>query len=487
MQYKWIALIVTDIGILMSSIDSRILIIGLPTVAHQLHAGPEEAIWITQGYLLAGTVGLLFIGRITDMFGRVRLYNWGFVIFTIGSALCAISSNSFELIAFRVVQGAGSAFLLTNSVAILTDGSPKEELGFILGLSQTAWRIGSVVGLTLSGIILSFVDWRGLFYVNIPIGIVGTALSFIKLKEVGTKDRSKRMDWLGFTIFSIALILVLVGLTLVTYGPSGYAQGLPFLIVGLILTVVFVKIESSVSDPLLDLALFKIKTFAYANLAQLLNSLAWAGLGLAVSFYLQIELGYPPLEAGLAIIPIEASFFVFAILAGKWSDRYDAGILSAAGLALITLGFAVMYSLGSNSSYFLIAAALVLSGIGNGIFTPPNTKAIMASVPAQRRGVASGFRQTMWYVGFTASFGLIVLFFTFGISYANFSSLLQGATSQIADLALAKTQFLNGFRIAILIIALIDVIGIVPSLLMREKWNGLARDSEKTKQISDAI
>src|SRR5579872_3740217 len=170
MQYKWVALTVTTVGTLMAGIDTRIVIVGLPTVAQQLGANVEEVIWVSQAYLLASTIGLLLIGRVTDVVGRVKIYNIGFIIFTIGSALASVSFSPYELIGSRMVQGVGSAMLITNSAAILTDAAPRNELGTILGINQIAFRVGSIAGLTLSGIIISLASWRALFYINIPIG-----------------------------------------------------------------------------------------------------------------------------------------------------------------------------------------------------------------------------------------------------------------------------------------------------------------------------
>ena len=182
MQYKWTVLTVTTIGTLMAGIDSRLIIVGLPTIASELKAGPEELIWISQAYLLASTVCLLLIGRLADIFGKIKLYNLGFLVFTIGSGLSAISSDATQLISFRVLQGVGAGMILANSAAIVTDSSPPNELGFMIGINQTALRVGAVAGLTLSGIILSVTDWRALFYINIPIGIFGTIWAYMRLK-----------------------------------------------------------------------------------------------------------------------------------------------------------------------------------------------------------------------------------------------------------------------------------------------------------------
>lgn len=202
MQYKWTALTVTTVGTLMAGLDSRILVIGLPTIAKQLHASAEETVWFSQSFLLSSTVALLLIGRFSDLYGKVRIYNIGFIIFTFGSALSSISFDPQELIAFRAVQGIGAAILLANSTAIVTDSSPAKELGMMIGINQTALRSGAMAGLTLSGVILSITDWRGLFYVNIPIGIFGTVWAYLRLREISKNPEARKIDWIGFLLFS---------------------------------------------------------------------------------------------------------------------------------------------------------------------------------------------------------------------------------------------------------------------------------------------
>ena len=400
MQYKWTALTVTSIGSIMAGLDIRILVIGLPTVASQLHAGPEEVIWISQSYLLASTVSLLIFGRVADQFGRVKLYNIGFTVFTLGSGLAAISGNSFELIGFRMVQGVGYALLSSSSAAIITDATPKKELGLIMGLSQTAYRIGGMSGLTLSGLILSFVNWRGLFYVNIPIGIFGTIWAYVKLREIGTNDVSKKIDWGGFGLFSIGLTLVLLAITFLSYGTTGYVEGVGFLIVGSSLLILFVRIESRQLTPMLDLKLFADKLFAAANVAQLLVTISWTGLLLLIAFYFQLGLGYSPLEAGLGIIPVEAVYLIFAIISGKMSDKYGSRLISTAGIFFLVVSNISMSFLGIHSAYLEVALVLATFGVGIGMFNAPNLSAIMGSVPSNRRLMRMHWTQYQWTLAF---------------------------------------------------------------------------------------
>lgn len=462
MDYKWTALSVTTVGVLMAGLDVRIVIIGLPAIAQQLHAGADDVIWISQSYLLASTICMLFIGRISDIFGRVKLYVIGFAIFSAGSVLCAISLNSYQLIGFRIVQGCGAAILVTNSSAIITDASPLKELGSMLGINQTAFRLGNMAGLTLSGLVLSVVDWRWLFYVNVPIGIFGTVWAHRRLREIATKDESKKMDYAGLCVFSAGLTLILLAITFLSYGSSDWLQGVTLMFLGSITLLIFIRIETTMPSPLLDLRLFKIKQFAMGNLAQLLNSLVWNGAIVLMAVYLQIGLGYTSLEAGLSVLPLDVAFLTFSLLAGKLSDKYGSRTLCTLGLSLISTAFFVISTFGPRTGFMEFALLLALIGVGNGLFNAPNLKAIMASVPANRTGIASAFRNLMYGAGNTASYGLAILLITLGIPYGNLSQLLQniGPTSVIAA---ARVEFFEGFKIAMLIFGVISALGIVPS------------------------
>jgi EmrB/QacA subfamily drug resistance transporter len=468
MQYKWTALSVTTVGVLITGIDSRILIVGLPTIAQQLHASAAEAIWITQSYLLASTIGLLLIGRISDLFGRIKIYNLGFVVFTLGSALCSLSGSAAQLILFRVVQGIGAGMIAANSAAVITDASPKNELGTMLGINHTAIRLGNIAGFTISGVILSLVDWRGLFYINIPIGIFGTIWAYVRLREIAVKDPVKKIDWTGFALFSIGLTLILVGITFLSYGFSGIEAGLFLVLFGGILMVVFIRTESRSFFPLLDLRLFKIRLFAMGNLAQLLNSLSWYAVLLLMAFYLQIGLNYSPLQAGVGILPVELTYLVVALVCGKLSDKYGTRILTTLGLSTNTIGFIYISTFGATTQYWQVALSLVIIGIGNGMFTAPNISAVMGSVPQNRVGIASAFRQTMFNVGLTTSYGLAILFLTLGISYQSLSSLLQSA-SNLPGSSVLRSEFLDGFRIAVFLLMLIDAAAIIPSAMRGSK------------------
>jgi EmrB/QacA subfamily drug resistance transporter len=473
MEYKWTALIVTIVGTTLSALSTRIVVIGLPTIASQLHVGAAELIWIGQSFLLIQVPLVLLVGRLSDIYGRVRLFNIGFILFTLGSALSALAQNGDQLIAFRVVQGAGGALLGTNSFAIMTDASPRNELGKFLGMTQTSFRFGSIVGLTLSGFILSFVDWRGLFYTSIPFGIVGLFLGYKLLREVSATDPERKIDWVGFGVFALGLTLALLAVTFLSYGLSGLYEGAILLAIGLVLIALFVKRESSISFPILDLKLFKNRVFAMGNVAASLNAVTWGMVTIILAFYLQIELGYSPLVAGLAIVPVEVTYLIASVVFGSLADRYGSRSLSSVGLAITGVTFLVMTSFSTMTSYWEIAVVLSVNGLGNGMFTSPNLRGIMGSVPAARRGVASGFQSTMFNVGFTSAYGLSVLFISFGIPYDKFTLLLQGTKAASSELFLAKSQFLAGFHIANLLLAVIAFFAVVPSLVRGSRMSEL--------------
>lgn len=268
LEYKWLALTVTTIGVLMVGIDTRIVIIGLPQVSEQLGADIEQAIWITQSYLLTNTLMLSLIGRLGDMFGRAKIYTYGFGIFTIGSALTSLGQNPVEVIIFRGVQGIGAALVFTNSIAILTDAAPRRQLGLFLGINQIAFRAGALLGLTLSGLILSFLDWRALFYINIPVGIFGTLWARRQLKETALLDTNRRIDWIGFVLFTTFLFCLMVGLTFAAYGTIGLATAYPLLIGAVVFIAVFIAYERRANYPLIYLRVFRIRQVS-GNLSQI--------------------------------------------------------------------------------------------------------------------------------------------------------------------------------------------------------------------------
>jgi EmrB/QacA subfamily drug resistance transporter len=462
-EYKWTVLTVTTVGVLMSGIDSRIVVIGLPVVAASLHADAEQAIWFTQAYIIGSTVALLFLGRVSDMVGRVKVYNLGFAIFTVGSLFTSLSNSPDFFIAARIFQGLGSAALFSNSAAVITDAFPHNELGNALGINSVAFRAGSMFGLTLSGLILSFFTWQYLFYVNIPVGIFGTLWAHRRLHEQSRPERSAKMDWPGFVTFSLFITFLLLALTYAAYGIGDYTFVGAFTIASLVSLAVFIRVERTHPQPLLDLDLLKIKEFTGAVLAQLINAMAWGAFILLISLHLQLVEGQTPFQAGISIVPFDIAMLFVGPLSGRLSDRYGTRPFATAGLAVISVALLAMSTLSPTTPYTTLLGFLILGGAGMGLFVSPNMSSVMGSVPSQRRGVASGLRATFFNIGFVLSFNIVIIVLTFYMPYGEITRIIasQGAAVNLRDV----TAFSRSLDNVFVVLAVINTIAIIPSLL----------------------
>ncbi|HUO43144.1 MAG TPA: MFS transporter [Methylomirabilota bacterium] len=464
MKYKWVVLTVTTVGVLMDGLDSRIVIIGLPQVAAALHADAEQAIWFTQAYVLAGTVALLLIGRVTDIVGRVKIYTAGFTIFTIGSALTSLSQNPNQFILWRGLQGLGVAMLFINSVAMIVDATPKKDLGLSLGINQIAFRFGAMAGLTLSGLILSFFDWRALFYVNIPIGIFGTFWAHHRLKELAKVEKKSKVDWLGFVSFSISITSFLLALTFGAYGLSEEVVVYGLVIVSAVSLTIFVAYENRQPQPLLDLSLLRNREFTGGVIAQLLNAIAWGAFLLLLSLYFQLVLDMSPLAAGVAIIPFDIAFLIVGPLSGRLSDKFGHLPFTTSGLALTSFALYLFSTVTMVTPISVVIAHMILVGAGMGLFVSPNISSVMSSVPEKRRGIASAFRATFFQVGYVISLNAAVLIMTIVIPYQTITQVIS-AVNPLTISGSDKVLFMRGLSIAYFWLAIVNVAAIPPSVL----------------------
>ncbi|MDG6995278.1 MAG: MFS transporter [Nitrososphaerota archaeon] len=462
---------VTTVGVLMAGIDSRIVIVGFPEVAAALHANAEEAIWFTQSYMLGSTVALLLIGRMTDIYGRVKIYNLGFVVFTVGSFLSSASLNPAMLIGFRAIQGLGSGVIFTNSAAIITDATPKDRLGLSLGVNQLGFRFGGMAGLTLSGLILSALDWRALFYINVPIGIFGTVWAHRRLKEIAKLDKGRGMDWVGISSFMCFVTSLLLALTYTAYGISQSTLYVVILLalISMVSITVFVWQERRSREPMLDLGLLKIREFTAGVSALLLNAIAWGAVLLLLSLYLQLSVGLSPFDAGIRILPLEIAFLASGPLSGLFSDRAKYLVpLTTSGLALTSISLFLFSTVGETTPYIYTAAYMVLVGIGSGLFVSPNIRTIMASVPIERRGIASAFRAMLWSVGFTVSLSIAVLFMTFTAPYSLITSMITSSLNPLTIPLHDRVLFVESLRNTYVWLGIINSLAI-PFVLVKVK------------------
>ncbi|WP_020573607.1 MFS transporter [Actinopolymorpha alba] len=438
-RYRWVALSNTTLGVLMATINSSIVIISLPAIFRGIQLNPlapgnvSYLLWMIMGFLLVSAVLVVSIGRLGDMYGRVRIYTYGFVVFTAASIALALdpfihSSGALWLIGWRVVQGIGGAMLFANSTAILTDAFPSDQRGTSLGINQVAAIAGSFLGLLIGGL-LSEWNWRAVFWVSVPFGILGTIWSYRSLHELGVRTRGS-LDWAGNLTFALGLTALLAGITYGIQPFGGHTMGwtnpwvLAALIGGVALLVAFCVIESRIADPMFHLGLFRNRAFSAGNLAGLLASIGRGGMQFMLIIWLQgiwlplrgYDFASTPLWAGIYLVPLTIGFLVAGPISGYLSDRYGARAFATGGLLLVTVTFAGLLMLPVEFPYWAFAALIGLNGIGSGLFSSPNTSAIMNSVPASQRGAASGMRGTFFNSGTSLSIGIFFSLMIIGLA-----------------------------------------------------------------------
>ncbi|MFI5417788.1 MAG: MFS transporter [Candidatus Lutacidiplasmatales archaeon] len=397
---SWVTLSNTTIGSFMAVLDSSIVLISLPTIGRELPGtSPEVLLWVVLSYNVVTTTLLLSFGRLSDLFGRVRLYTLGFAVFTVGSLLASLAMDGGELLAARIVQGVGAGFLFSNAAAILTDAFPPNRRGRALGINQVAAISGSMIGLVLGGILTTELGWRSIFWVNIPVGTIGTIWAYVQLRDTHPREVGARIDWLGNLTFGLGLTVLLLALTLGSLGGWGSPLILAGLLVGPALLVAFVQVERHARHPMFDPALFRIRTFVAGNAATGLSSLARGAFTFVMVFYFQGVLLDSPERAGILLLPLAAAFAVAGPISGAVSDRTGARYLGTAGLLVSSVGFLLLVQFPARGPYPLLAAAMVLLGVGQGMFAAPNRAEVMSSVPSARRGVAAGTSTTFLNAG----------------------------------------------------------------------------------------
>lgn len=474
MNYKWITLSNTTIGTLMASLDRNIVLIALPTIALDLHTSFFTLVWIVLVYWLVTASVLLNFGRLSDMFGRVKLYNMGFALFTLGSGLCSISQTGEQLILFRIIQALGAAFLFSNSAAIITDTFAENERAKALGLNQTSIVVGSVIGLVLGGFLTSYLGWRSIFWVNLPIGIFATIWSYARLRELGV-IRKEKIDWLGNTTFAGGLSMILLGITLATFKIINPYEIFLSIIGGLALLVLFIIIEKKVSRPMFDLSLFKIRLFTGGNIAIFLNALARGAFTLIMSFYLQgPSMKLNSLDAGIYLIPVSIALAVFAPVSGWLYDKYKLRFFTSTGLLVSALGFFILTRIGITTSFYEVVMPLVMIGGGMGIFASPNRASIMTSVPSSRRGVSAGISTTFVMVGNSFSIGLVFLIMTNIIPLHTVEQLFSGSFQPSSSVPISNpivNKFISSIHFVFFVSAIMMLASIIPSVI---RWNGTA-------------
>jgi MFS family permease len=451
-RYKWVALSNTTLGVLMATVNASIMLIALPDIFRGIHLNPltpgntNYLLWMILSFMIVTAVLVVSLGRLGDMFGRVKMYNLGFAVFTVFSILLTVTwmqgaAGALWMIIMRVGQGIGGAMLFANSNAILTDAFPENERGLALGINQVAAIAGSFIGLILGGV-LAPVAWRLVFFVSVPIGIFGTVWAYHKLQERGER-RPATIDWWGNLTFAVGLVAVMIGITYGIQPYGGHTMGwtsprvLAEIIGGVIVLIAFCVIETRSRQPMFRLELFRIRAFSAGNLASLLSAIGRGGMQFILIIWLQgvwlprhgYSFSETPLWAGIYMVPLIAGILIAGPLSGWLSDRYGARPFATGGMIVAAISFGLLELLPVDFSYVWFALILLLNGLGMGLFGSPNRAGIMNSLPPHQRGVGAGMSATFQNSAMVLSIGIFFSLMIAGLSAGLPGALRDGLTA----------------------------------------------------------
>lgn len=455
-QYAWWVLSVTSLGMFLATANSGTLLIALPNVERELGTSLLTLVWVILAYMVASTVLVLSAGRLADQFGRRRLFIGGMALFTLASLGAGFTDSGTTLILWRIVQGVGGAFVFANAGALVTDAFPREKLGLAMGTNTMVAAIGLVIGPVLGGWLVNF-GWAWVFWFNLPFGILGTVWAALVLHESGRPEGKARHDVLGNVLCLVGLTGLVLGLS--DAGLDGWSA--PMVLVGLAAAVIFlplfVVIEQRAISPMLDLSLFRIRVYWAAAAAAFLNGLARFALMFLFVFYFQGPQQDDPITAGVKLIPLAAGMLVASPIAGWWADRHGSRGMAVAGMLVSAAALAGMTTLQVTSPFWESALWLGIVGVGSGMFNSPNTAAMMAAVPANRRGIASGTRTMLQNTGAVISIALMLMIVSSVVPTKLLFSIFSGLTTGLSPEKLAP--FMRGMHLALWILVVFSLLG----------------------------
>lgn len=459
-RYKWVALSNTTLGTFMAVLDSTIMLIALPAIFRGIHIDPLQPgnsfylLWMILSFLIVTSVLVVGLGRLGDMYGRVRMYNLGFAVYTFFSLMLTITwmsgkAAAIYLVVMRVFQGVGAAFLIANSAAILTDAFPANQRGMALGVNQVAGLSGSFIGLVLGGV-LATINWRLIFLVSVPVGLFGTVWAYLKLRETG-RWAVARIDVGGNVLFALALVTIMVGITYGIQPYGGHSMGWtsPFVIGclagGLLLMLAFGFVESRMREPMFRLGLFRIRAFIAGNVATLLSSVGRGGLMFMLIIWLQgiwlprhgYSFAETPLWAGIYMLPLTAGYMLAGPVSGVLSDRFGSRPFASGGMLAAALSFGLLELMPIDFSYLVFALLLLMNGLSVGAFASPNRAGVMNSLPPQHRGVGAGMNSTFQNAAQVLSIGIFFSLMIIGLASSLPSALIRGLSSHGVSLSVA--------------------------------------------------
>lgn len=462
--YRWTALSVTTVGALLASIQGSALLIALPNILSELKTGFFTIMWVLLGYLLITTVLTPLIGRLADIWGRKRLYNAGFLIFTIGSLIAGLAQPQFhggDLILGRVVQGIGGALLVTNSTAIVTDAFRKGQVGLGLGVNQIAGAAGFLVGPIIGGL-LTEISWRWVFLFNVPLGIFGVIWGIWRLREPVRPETRQHIDWFGAVTLTLGLAGILLALSMMAFPMLGQATIITILVIGLVCLIAFIVVEPHIKEPLVQLRLFRDRLFTLANLSGLLNGIARGAVLFLLIFFLQGPYGKDPLTAGLMLAPFGAAFMIVGPISGRLSDIVGSKLLTPIGLGISALGLLGLSTVVPTTPFWLLSLYMVLMGGGSGLFASPNTNAIMSSVEPHTRGAAAGILNMLNNTGQMLSIAIV---FPLALSAVPVAAMMQVFIYGGGMQSSALNIFMHGLHLAFLVSFALSVTAMIVAAL----------------------
>ncbi len=404
--YEWVVLSVTTIGALLASMQSSALLIALPELMGSLNIDFLTIMWVILAYMLMTTVMLPIVGRLADIYGRKKLYLSGFAIFTIASLLCCLSVpqlNGWDLVIYRTIQGLGGSLLLGNSTALVTDAFDSHKLGLGIGINQVAGAAGLILGPVVGGLLVGY-GWWAIFAFNVPLGIIGTVWGIKSLRETVVKSADNSFDVKGCISVSVGLTFLLLGITLLAFPMIDMIWVWLMIIVGSIALIAFIYTEIKVKKPMINMKLFKNRSYAVSNFTNFTTGLARSAILFALICYFQGPYGMDPLTAGLALIPYGLGFMMMGPIAGRLSDNYGTKYVALSGLILMVVGLLCLTTIDEKTSFLLLAVYMLVVGIGSGLFSSPNSSMIMRASPPEERGSAASTKMMLMNAGGMFSF-----------------------------------------------------------------------------------
>ncbi len=476
---RTVAVAIVMTGVTMSAIDTTAVVLGIPVMKTDLHSDLLSMVWVIMAYLLITTIATTQVGRLGDMFGRVRMYNLGFAIFTVFSLFCGFSENGAELIAFRIFQGLGGAFIFANSGAILADTFPPNERGKAFGYNGIGWSLGAILGILVGGAFVTFLSWRYIFFINVPIGTGATLVGYFMLKEKSPRLK-ENLDYGGLLLLGAGLFLILYGVSNITGSGWDYTSGLEML-TGAMLIVSFIFLEMRIKHPLLDLSILRSRILTASIFAAFFQSLATFAVLFLIIMYLQGPRGLSPWNSSILLIPGYILGGVVAPLSGRLSDRVGARVVATIGLSVQIVGILIYLTFAISTSIYVVILGAVVYGSGNSAFFAPNNSAVMSSAPPKAYGVSNGLLRTMANVGMLSSFAVALLMSSLSIPRTYAFQIFLGVGKINGQLSL---EYIRGMHTALLVSIVMLLIAIVLSVLRgRETRNAppVVRNNPESK------